>query len=182
MEPLKRSPPAILALSGLSSVDDFVLSDREIELPQTAKMPRSIITAAAATLLGLASGALAADNTTFGCTFSGPDGYLQISQAKNSCSDIVLDSLEIPGGVTLNLEKLNDGTTVRIAVLCIKYELCTDISLRSLSRAALPGPTLNGKGHSFPSPATTLRSRAHRAMLSTGRVPSGGMAWAAAAA
>lgn len=74
-------------------------------------MPRTIIIAAA-TLLGLASGALAADNTTFDCTFSGPDGYLQISQAKNSCSNIVLDSLEIPGGVTLNLEKLNDGTIV----------------------------------------------------------------------
>lgn len=75
-------------------------------------MPRSIIIAAAA-LLGLASGALAADN----CTFSGPDGYLQISSAKKSCSHIVLDSLQIPGGVTLNLEKLNDGTTVCTTIL-----------------------------------------------------------------
>lgn len=75
-------------------------------------MPSSIIVAAAA-LCGLASGALAAD-----CTFSGADGYLQASQGKNSCSNIVLDSLQVPGGVTLNLEKLNDGTTV-----CSAYRL-----------------------------------------------------------
>jgi hypothetical protein len=73
-------------------------------------MPRSIIVAAAA-LCGLASSAaLAAD-----CTFSGADGYLQASQNKKSCSNIVLDSLQVPGGVTLNLEKLNDGTTVCFA-------------------------------------------------------------------
>lgn len=46
------------------------------------------------------------------CTFTGSDGYLQVNQTKNSCSTIVLDSLQVPGGVTLNLEDLNDGTTV----------------------------------------------------------------------
>lgn len=86
-------------------------------------MPRSLVAAAA--LLGLASGALAADNTTFDCTFSGPDGYLQISQAKNSCSNIVLDSLQIPGGVTLNLEKLNDGTTVSTVLVVMASSILT---------------------------------------------------------
>lgn len=51
-----------------------------------------------------------ASNTT--CTFTGSDGYLKVKQTKNECSTIILDSLEIPGGVTLNLEDLNDGTTV----------------------------------------------------------------------
>lgn len=46
------------------------------------------------------------------CTLTGSDGYLQVNQTKNSCSTIVLDSLQVPGGVTLNLEDLNDGTTV----------------------------------------------------------------------
>lgn len=96
-------------------------------------MPRTIIVAAA-TLLGLASGALAADNTTFDCTFSGPDGYLQISQAKKSCSNIILDSLEIPGGVTLNLEKLNDGTTV------CTTSVAHASSLLTAGLGNLPGP------------------------------------------
>lgn len=46
------------------------------------------------------------------CTFTGSDGYLEVNQTKNSCSNIILDSLRVPGGVTLNLENLNDGTTV----------------------------------------------------------------------
>ncbi|KAI2630445.1 glycoside hydrolase [Xylaria nigripes] len=46
------------------------------------------------------------------CTFSGSMGYLSASASKKSCSTIVLSSLEVPGGETLNLEGLNDGTTV----------------------------------------------------------------------
>lgn len=48
------------------------------------------------------------------CTFSGSNGYSQASVSKTSCATIVLDSLTVPSGVTLNLEKLNDGTTVSI--------------------------------------------------------------------
>ncbi|KAI0195153.1 glycoside hydrolase [Xylaria flabelliformis] len=46
------------------------------------------------------------------CTFSGSLGYSSASVSKSSCSTIVLSSLQVPGGKTLNLEKLNDGTTV----------------------------------------------------------------------
>ncbi|KAH7371302.1 glycoside hydrolase [Pyrenochaeta sp. MPI-SDFR-AT-0127] len=46
------------------------------------------------------------------CTFSGSDGWSLASQSKSSCATIVLSSLVVPSGVTLNLEKLNDGTTV----------------------------------------------------------------------
>jgi len=46
------------------------------------------------------------------CTFSGSNGYSQASVSKTQCATIVLDSLTVPSGVTLNLEKLNDGTTV----------------------------------------------------------------------
>jgi polygalacturonase len=46
------------------------------------------------------------------CTFSGSLGYSSASVSKASCSTIVLSSLQVPGGKTLNLEKLNDGTTV----------------------------------------------------------------------
>ncbi|KAI0486955.1 glycoside hydrolase [Xylaria cf. heliscus] len=46
------------------------------------------------------------------CTFSGSLGYSSASVSKASCSTIVLSSLQVPGGQTLNLEKLNDGTTV----------------------------------------------------------------------
>lgn len=100
-------------------------------------MPRSTIIAAI-TLLGLASGVLAADNTTFDCTFSGPDGYLQIAQAKKSCSNIVLDSLQIPGNVTLNLEKLNDGTTV------CTTPVARASSVLTIGPGHLPGPNYLG--------------------------------------
>ncbi|KAI8949463.1 glycoside hydrolase [Xylaria longipes] len=46
------------------------------------------------------------------CTFSGSLGYSSASVSKASCSTIILSSLQVPGGQTLNLEKLNDGTTV----------------------------------------------------------------------
>ncbi|KAI0454602.1 glycoside hydrolase [Xylaria acuta] len=46
------------------------------------------------------------------CTFSGSLGYSSASVSKASCSTIVLSSLQVPGGQTLNLEKLNDGTAV----------------------------------------------------------------------
>jgi len=48
------------------------------------------------------------------CTFSGSLGYSSASVSKKSCSTIVLSDLQVPGGKTLNLEKLNAGTTVGI--------------------------------------------------------------------
>ena len=46
------------------------------------------------------------------CTFSGSLGYSSASVSKGSCSTIVLSSLQVPGGTTLDLEDLNDRTTV----------------------------------------------------------------------
>ncbi|KAI1261161.1 glycoside hydrolase family 28 protein [Xylariaceae sp. FL1019] len=46
------------------------------------------------------------------CTFSGSLGYSSASVSKNACSTIVLSDLQVPGGETLDLEDLNDGTTV----------------------------------------------------------------------
>lgn len=46
------------------------------------------------------------------CTFSGSDGYSAASVSKTSCSTIVLSALTVPGGETLDLENLTNGTTV----------------------------------------------------------------------
>lgn len=46
------------------------------------------------------------------CTFSGSDGYSSASKSKADCSTIVLDSLTVPAGETLDLTDLSDGTTV----------------------------------------------------------------------
>ncbi|KAK6498386.1 hypothetical protein TWF481_010977 [Arthrobotrys musiformis] len=54
--------------------------------------------------------AIAKRGTT--CTFSGTDGHLSASASKTSCSTIVISALAVPSGVTLNLEKLKEGTTV----------------------------------------------------------------------
>ncbi|KUI63775.1 putative endopolygalacturonase C [Cytospora mali] len=72
-------------------------------------MPSTITTVGVVALLGL-SGALASSTTN--CTFSGSGGYSEVSKNKNSCSTIIIDSLEVPAGETLKLEDLNDGTTV----------------------------------------------------------------------
>lgn len=49
------------------------------------------------------------------CTFSGTDGYSSASIAKTVCSTIVLSALTVPPGKKLDLEGLNDGTTVSSA-------------------------------------------------------------------
>ncbi|ETS73906.1 endopolygalacturonase C [Pestalotiopsis fici W106-1] len=46
------------------------------------------------------------------CTYSGSAGYSSASESKAACSTIVLSALTVPAGVTLDLEDLNDGTTV----------------------------------------------------------------------
>jgi polygalacturonase len=51
------------------------------------------------------------------CTFSGPDGYSSVKASKTACSTIVLSDLTVPGGVTLDLEDLSNGTTVRHTAL-----------------------------------------------------------------
>lgn len=46
------------------------------------------------------------------CTFSGSLGYSSASKSKASCSTIILDSLTVPGGVTLDMTGLPSGTVV----------------------------------------------------------------------
>lgn len=120
------------------------------------------------TLLGVVGGVLSSPtpeltelepraNTT--CTFTGKDGYLQVSQTKSQCSTIILDSLEVPGGVTLNLENLNTGTTVRLSfgfsfLFSTAIQACTNVKNRSSSRAAHSGTTQSGPARLSPSAET----------------------------
>lgn len=46
------------------------------------------------------------------CTFSGTTGAAAAIQSKASCSTIVLNNVIVPAGTTLDLTKLNSGTTV----------------------------------------------------------------------
>lgn len=99
-------------------LDSHIYWYSTIPYTRVAKMPSIATTAGVAALLNL-SGALAAsasNNSTAlsSCTFSGSTGYSEVSENKNSCSTIILDSLEVPGGETLDLTDLNDGTTVMI--------------------------------------------------------------------
>jgi polygalacturonase len=48
------------------------------------------------------------------CTFSGSNGAASASKSQASCSTIVLSSVAVPSGTTLDLSDLNDGTTVRL--------------------------------------------------------------------
>ena len=47
------------------------------------------------------------------CTFSGSNGAASAIKSKTSCSTIVLSSVAVPAGTTLDLTGLNKGTTVR---------------------------------------------------------------------
>ncbi|KAK9772170.1 putative Endopolygalacturonase [Seiridium cardinale] len=46
------------------------------------------------------------------CTFSGSAGAASASKSQASCATIVLSSVAVPSGTTLDLSDLNDGTTV----------------------------------------------------------------------
>lgn len=46
------------------------------------------------------------------CSFSGSSGYSLASESKASCSTIILDSLTVPGGTTLDMTDLPDETVV----------------------------------------------------------------------
>ncbi|KAF1971282.1 putative extracellular polygalacturonase [Bimuria novae-zelandiae CBS 107.79] len=46
------------------------------------------------------------------CTFSGSTGAAAAAASKASCATIVLSNVAVPSGTTLDLTKLNDGTTV----------------------------------------------------------------------
>ncbi|KAK3197409.1 hypothetical protein GRF29_216g87344 [Pseudopithomyces chartarum] len=68
-----------------------------------------------ALLLGagaLVSAAPAVQGRADSCTFSGSTGAAQVAKSKTSCSTITLNNVAVPAGTTLDLTKLNSGTTV----------------------------------------------------------------------
>lgn len=52
------------------------------------------------------------ENRATTCTFSGSSGAASASKSKKSCATIVLSSLAVPSGTTLDLTGLNSGTSV----------------------------------------------------------------------
>lgn len=48
------------------------------------------------------------------CTFSGSSGAASASKSQSSCSTIILSSVAVPSGTTLDLSSLPDDTTVSI--------------------------------------------------------------------
>ncbi|OHF00656.1 endopolygalacturonase 1 precursor [Colletotrichum orchidophilum] len=60
-------------------------------------------------LAGLAATALAAPASQSGCTFTDANAAIK---GKASCSNIVLQNISVPAGVTLDLTDLNSGTNV----------------------------------------------------------------------
>lgn len=85
------------------------------------------------------------------CVFSGTGGYLDAKSKKASCSTIVLSSLTVPGGVTLDLETLNDGTTV-IFEGTTTWEFSEwdgplfSVSGNNITVKGAPGSVLDGQG------------------------------------
>lgn len=56
--------------------------------------------------------AVAAEKRGASCTFAGANGAAQVAKSKASCATIVLNSLAVPSGTTLDLTNLNAGTEV----------------------------------------------------------------------
>ncbi|KAH8647375.1 BcPG4, endopolygalacturonase 4 [Xylariales sp. PMI_506] len=54
----------------------------------------------------------AIEKRTATCKFTGSAGYSSASKSKASCSTIILDSLTVPAGVTLDMTDLPDSTVV----------------------------------------------------------------------
>ncbi|KAK8203052.1 glycoside hydrolase [Phyllosticta capitalensis] len=65
--------------------------------------------AGAATMAAAAPTILASNGTSSGCTFT---DNASVASKKASCSNIVISSMTVPAGETLDLTDLNDGTTV----------------------------------------------------------------------
>lgn len=58
------------------------------------------------------------------CTFSGSSGAASASKSQSSCSTIILSSVAVPSGTTLDLSDLPDDTTVSNHLFSIReYQL-----------------------------------------------------------
>ncbi|CAG8982206.1 hypothetical protein HYALB_00003642 [Hymenoscyphus albidus] len=85
------------------------------------------------------------------CTFSGAKGYSLASKSKASCSTIILKSLSVPAGKTLDLTKLPDNTDVifegETSFAYHEWEgPLFSVSGKGITVAGASGATLNGNG------------------------------------
>ncbi|CAG8953101.1 hypothetical protein HYFRA_00003297 [Hymenoscyphus fraxineus] len=88
------------------------------------------------------------------CTFSGAKGYSLASKSKASCSTIILDSLKVPAGKTLDLTKLPDNTDIifegETSFAYHEWEgPLFSVSGKGITVAGTSGATLNGNGPSY---------------------------------
>ena len=69
------------------------------------------------------------------CVFSGTTGYAELKNRNQSCSNIVIKDLSVPGGVTLDLRNLASGTTVREHPIPLESVPCNGLTRRSRAGA-----------------------------------------------
>lgn len=119
------------------------------------------------------------------CTFSGSNGYSLASESQAECATIVLSALTVPSGVTLDLSKLEDDTTVSGKCYFYTYEIIHGgliCNIRSFSRARPPGNTLSGLARCSKLKVTASPSKVPRVPSSMATAKNTGMAKAALAA
>lgn len=91
------------------------------------------------------------------CTFTGSTGFDLLSKRNSSCQDIILSDLEVPAGVTLNLDNLNPGTSVTFTGKTVfpffpagwAGPLLSISSSSQLTIRGLPSSLLYGSGESY---------------------------------
>ncbi|KAJ4417207.1 hypothetical protein N0V85_001943 [Neurospora sp. IMI 360204] len=98
-----------------------------------------------------------AKNQIASCTFTGSTGFDLLSKRSSSCQDIILSDLQVPAGVTLNLDKLNPGTSVTFTGKTTfpfvsagwAGPLLSISSSSKLTIRGLPSSLLHGSGESY---------------------------------
>ena len=88
---------------------------------------------------------------TTSCTVT---AYSAVAPATASCTAIVLESVAVPGGETLDLSKLQTGTTVTFAGTTTfgYYDWDSDlidIGGKNITVTAAPGAVIDGNGQSW---------------------------------
>ncbi|KAH8887053.1 polygalacturonase [Thozetella sp. PMI_491] len=88
------------------------------------------------------------------CIFAGPSGYAEIRNRSSSCSDIVISNLTVPGGATLDLRNLANGTSVTFrGETTWEFKEWTGpllfVSGVNVSVRGAPNSVLNGNGASY---------------------------------
>lgn len=90
-----------------------------------------------------------------GCTFSGPSCADDVVSGKGSCSNIVISNCQVPGGVTLDLTRLADGTQVSILgfnLVTLLLTTCVEVTFEgttTFGTARWQGPLVAISGNSL---------------------------------